>query len=327
MRKAVVLLSVFVFIIIVLPAIVVLPYTHHKALDTNPKQKEEPETKHSVITVSVYRQASKTTEKVPLDQYLFGVVGSEMPADFQLEALKAQAIAARTYILSRIMADPAVRVTDMVGNQVYHSRAELKRIWGADYQWKAAKIAKAVSETEGEVVTYKGNLISPVFFSTSNGKTENAKDYWTTDVPYLRSVPSPWDRLSPKYKTEKTLALDDVEKALSVNLQNHSGDLGQVIKKTETGHVALYDIGGKQFTGRQIREKLNLSSTDFQLEQIGGEVRATTYGSGHDVGMSQYGAEGMARQGKNATQIITHYYRGTTITRMDTQDPNTFVKK
>lgn len=269
------------------------------------------------ITVTVYRSAQKKTDRVALDDYLVGVVGSEMPASFHLEALKAQALAARTYIIGRIMSDPGTAVTDTVQNQVYNSRQDLKRIWGKDYNRKMAKIEMAVSQTEDEVITYQGKPITPVFFSTSNGKTENAADYWTADVPYLRSVPSPWDKFSPKYKAEKTLTVSEAESALGVKLGSGNGDLGKVLRRTSTNHVAVYRIAGRNFTGREVREKLSLGSTDFQLKQSGSRIVALTYGSGHDVGMSQYGADGMAGEGKSAAQIVTYYYQGTSISKMN----------
>lgn len=330
MKKAAVLIFLFALVIIIIPAVVVIPFTQ-KAAQEQPQKKvsqtQNSAARHALISVTVYRSTEKRTDQVALNDYLIGVVGSEMPAKFRIEALKAQAIAARTYIMARIIENPNVRVTDTVQNQVYHSSEEFKKIWGKDYGWKMKKIKQAVAETNNQVVTYGGKLISPVFFSTSNGQTENAKDYWTTDVPYLKSVPSPWDKLSPKYKIEKTLRAADVEQALGVSIGNNKGSLGKVIRKTATDHVALYELGGKQFTGRQIREKLNLSSTDFQLTQNGDTIKALTLGSGHDVGLSQYGAEGMAREGKSAKQIITYFYQGTQISKMTVKKQGAIAKK
>ncbi|MCO7176328.1 stage II sporulation protein D [Sporolactobacillus kofuensis] len=329
MKKAIALLFIFVLIIIIIPAVVVIPYTHQVAHQQTQKritQDQKTISKAALISVSVYRSADKRVDQVALNDYLIGVVGSEMPAKFRLEALKAQAIAARTYIMARIMENPNRQVTDTVQNQVYHSRTELKKIWGNDYHWKIKKVTQAVAETDAQVITYKGKLISPVFFSTSNGQTENAKDYWSNNVPYLKSVPSPWDKLSPKYRIKKKLRTVDVERALDVRLGSN-GDLGKVLKKTATNHIALYRVDGKIFTGRQIREKLKLSSTDFQLIKNGNQVIAQTLGSGHDVGMSQYGAEGMAREGKSAKQIITYFYQGTQLSKMTVKAQQALAKK
>ncbi|SFG22580.1 stage II sporulation protein D [Sporolactobacillus nakayamae] len=330
MKKAAVLLFLFALVIIIIPAAVVIPFTHKavgeqkQSLSSNRTQSAA---QQSLITVSVYRSEQKQTDHVDLNDYLVGVVGSEMPAKFRVEALKAQAIAARTYIMARIIENSDVRVTDTVQNQVYHSPEELKKIWGKDYDWKMKKVKKAVDGTHNQVITYNGKLISPVFFSTSNGQTENAKDYWTNDVPYLKSVPSPWDKLSPRYRNTKSISIRAVEQALDINLANNQGVLGKVVRKTSTGHIALYEIAGKRFTGRQVREKLKLSSTDFQLTRVDNQIKVLTMGSGHDVGMSQYGAEGMAREGKAAEQIITYFYKGTQISKMTVKGEKEIAKK
>jgi len=318
MKKAAVLLLIFALVIIIIPAAVVIPFTQKAVgeLQHQSTKRTKIAAQQNVIQVSVDRSNTKQTDQVALNDYLIGVVGSEMPAKFRIEALKAQAIAARTYIMARIIDNPDVHVTDTVQNQVYHSSQELKQIWGKDYEWKLKKVKKAVEQTQNQVITYNGKLISPVFFSTSNGQTENADHYWKNDVPYLRSVASPWDKLSPKYRNEKILTTRSVEQALGVTLGSNQGTLGKVISRTDTDHVARIEIAGKTFTGRQVRESLNLSSTDFQLTQEGDQIKAVTIGSGHDVGMSQYGAEGMAREGKTAKQILTYFYQGTQISKM-----------
>lgn len=329
MKKTATLILVFALVILAIPVAVVLPYSQKQAEQPVNHLNLVPAKKNTApsIMVSVQRSASGKTEKVALDQYLIGVVGSEMPAKFLPQALEAQALAARTYIMARIIGDPSASVTDTVSNQVYHNPQELQHIWGKDYSWKMAKIGRAVSATDNQVITYNGKLISPVFFSTSNGRTENAKDYWTTDVPYLRSVPSPWDKRSPKYKVEKKMDASDVSRALAVSLPSNDGELGKVIQWTGTGHVAWYQINGKQFTGRDIREKLNLSSTDFKLTRSGNTIIADTLGSGHDVGMSQYGAQGMASEGKTADQIVTYFYHGTEVTKIKVNSEKSLTRK
>lgn len=329
MKKTAVILLIFALAILIIPSAVVLPYAQKKPdnPDTQTVSRDSEKTETPSVTVSVLRSADERTERVDMEQYLIGVVGSEMPASFRSEALKAQAIAARTYIMARLTDNPNARVTDTAENQVYHNTAELKHIWGTDYSKKIEKIEKAVSETDNQVVTYKGKLISPVFFSTSNGRTENAGDYWTNDVPYLRSVASPWDKLSPKYHNQKKIRVSEAERLLGITLPTGEGAPGKVIRKTETGRVATYEIGGKRFTGRQIREKLKLSSTDFTLTRKGDTIVADTIGSGHGVGMSQYGAEGMAREGKKAKDIITYFYPGTQISKITIKSGNSTAKR
>ncbi|GAY77835.1 stage II sporulation protein D [Sporolactobacillus inulinus] len=168
MNKAAVLLLLFGFVIVVIPAAIVIPFTQKASGEMTKQQNTTKSAAHapqnSSITVSVYRSTQKVTDQVALDDYLVGVVASEMPAKFRLEALKAQAIAARTYIMSRIINNPEVRVNDTVENQVYHSPTELKTLWGKDYEKRMKKVMQAVTETKNQVVTYNGKLISPVFF-------------------------------------------------------------------------------------------------------------------------------------------------------------------
>jgi stage II sporulation protein D len=330
MKKTAALLLAFALVILLIPTVVVYPFIHKATVHPATLQLTQiapVKASAPAVTVSVRRSATGTTERVALNQYLIGVVGSEMPAAFLPQALEAQALAARTYIMARLIHNPAASVTDTVSNQVYNSPQELKRIWGKDYQWRIDKITKAVAATDNQVITYQGKLITPLFFSTSNGRTANASDYWTSTVPYLKSVPSPWDKLSPKYKMEKVIRASEVSAALGVTLPAADGPAGSVISRTGAGYIAQYKIGGQTFTGRQIREKLSLSSSDFRLTRKGNTIIADTLGNGHGVGMSQYGAQGMARTGKTARQIITYYYQGTAVSQMTVTPGKTTVMR
>ncbi len=249
-----------------------------------------------------------------------------MPADFNLDALRAQALAARTYILREMMAaKPAslpgnAEVTDTTANQVYKNKAELKKQWGKDFQKKYDKVAKAVTSTKGQVITYKGQLITPSFFSTSNGYTENAEDYWVNPIPYLKSVPSPWDEQSPKYLDDVTLPVKKAEALLGVQIPSTNGQVGKVLSYTAGHRVSQYQLGGHTFTGRQVREKLGLRSTDFTITEKGTALHIETKGFGHGVGMSQYGANALAQKGKSYKDILHYYYQGTTITTWQNKD-------
>ncbi|MTT31008.1 stage II sporulation protein D [Terrilactibacillus sp. BCM23-1] len=332
MRKGIIILTLFVAIIILIPAVIVLPFSHAKDMkaDQMPNkskqnvEKQKSKVKTPNITVSVYRENLKKTQKVPFNDYLVGVVGSEMPAKFDLEALKAQTLAARTYIISHLLGLGSTslpdggQVTDTTQNQVYKNDQELRKIWGKDYSWKIKKIRQAVLETADQIIMYKGEPIStPSFFSTSNGYTEDAKDYWSSNIPYLQSVSSPWDKASPKYKVTEKQSVSTVEQKLNITLPSADGPIGKVTKRTEGKRIATFKIGNKTFTGREIREALNLRSTDFSMTKKGNQVSIKTIGYGHGVGMSQYGAEGMAKEGANYKQILSHYYKGTSIQNME----------
>ena len=161
-------------------------------------------------------------------------------------------------------------------------------------------------------MTYNGEPITATFFSTSNGYTENSEDYWPNSFPYLRSVPSPWDQSSPKFKYEKTISVQEFESKLGVVIKGNS--LGRVTAWTAGKRVAKVDFSGKVLTGKEIREKLDLKSSDFSWVRRGDKVAITTKGYGHGVGMSQYGANGMAAEGKTYQDIVKYYYHGVQVT-------------
>lgn len=275
--------------------------------------------------VRVYVTSTGRTETLPLEDYIVGVVAAEMPSSFESEALKAQAIAARTFITRRLLANdtsgsPAgANVTDTVKHQAYISKAKLAREWG--HSGKAAELAKirqAVRDTKDTIMVYGGKPITASFFSTSNGYTENSEDVWAKAVPYLRSVSSPWDRqLAPRYAETITLSRQSVfdklglsRSVMSASTRGESMPEIRVLSKTEGHRIKKIEVGGTVFTGPEIRNKLGLRSAEFTWRTEGNQIAITTYGYGHGVGMSQWGANGMAKEGHTVTQILLHYYTG-----------------
>ncbi|TWI59799.1 stage II sporulation protein D [Halalkalibacter nanhaiisediminis] len=286
------------------------------------KQVNKPYNPEKDVTVSVFRSKTEQIEHVPLERYVIGVVASEMPAEFEMEALKAQSLTARTYIIKQMLHPGDIQlpddamVTDSVMHQVYHNEDELKALWGADYERKMARIEEAVLSTQGKVLTFEGEPITASFFSTSNGYTENSEDYWQNEIPYLRSVASPWDQSSPRFTSEKAVPITEFEQKLGVTVADNSS-VGTIAKRTDGGRVAKVNINGKELSGREVRDKLELDSSDFQWQRQGDQVMIQTRGWGHGVGMSQYGADGMAKEGKNYQEIVRHYYRGIDIQALD----------
>lgn len=326
---------------ILVPSLLVLPFGNEKTngelgKQTETKQEPQPEapavSAEPAIEVGVFRTKTKQIEKLPLDEYLVGVVASEMPADFEKEALKAQALAARTYIVSHFMRGEEGKLPDGADvydtevHQVYKSIAELKQLWKSDYDWKMAKVTEAVQETGGQILTYEGNPITATFFSTSNGFTENSESVWPNAYPYLKSVESPWDVGTPKFGGQKAFAAADFEKKLGVKLPA-GNEIGKITETTAGKRVGKVDIGGKVISGVDIRDKLGLKSTDFIWERKGDNIIITTKGYGHGVGMSQYGANGMAAEGKTYQEIVAHYYQGVEITTSDTMLAKVMAKK
>lgn len=327
--KFVVLIAALVLVVsFAIPSILVLPFSSEKANGKLTENLENPKiSKLPAVEVAVYRNNTKKIESLPLEQYVVGVVAAEMPATFEEEALKAQALAARTFIVRHLVngSGPDVpkgaNVTDTIMDQVYLDNDELRKEWDKDYNRNLKKITKAVKATEGKILTYNGQPIDAMFFSTSNGFTENSEDYWANAIPYLKSVTSPWDKKSPKFHNQTIKTVQEFEKELGVKISNNR-NIGTIISKTKGNRVAKVNISGKKFTGREVREKLGLKSTDFSWERKGDKIVITTEGNGHGVGMSQYGANGMAQEGKNYLDIVKHYYQGVQVA---TADP--FLKK
>ena len=259
-------------------------------------------------------------ETVPIEWYVRGVVAGEMPADFELEALKAQAIAARTYIVRKLLTASGdggrakADVSDSTEDQVYVPVSKLAGLWpdGHAAQQKLDRISEAVAETKGLILTYEGEPIQASYFSTSNGYTENSEDYWSVSLPYLRSVPSPWDtHTSPRYKNTVTMKLKDFYKKLGVAYRK-SGTI-KVVSRTDGRRVKELAVGKERLSGREVREKLGLHSSQFEWSIEGDTITLTSFGYGHGVGMSQYGANALAAAGNDAKQILRYYYQGVTI--------------
>jgi len=283
------------------------------------------------FTVKVYRNKTKKIEEVDLEDYIVGVVAAEMPADFELEALKAQALAARTYIVHRILKGDfsdipqGTHVMDTVKNQVYMNPEERLLAWGVDYTWKEEKIQQAVNETAGDILTYNGQPIEASFFSTSNGYTENAEEYWGGEyIPYLRSVAVPWDKESPKFQATVAFSLSEFERKLNTRIsraalaqshqsQDQNPSWVNVLSYSQGKRISKVQVGDKTFTGRQVRERLGLNSSQFDISYQNSQVIVKTTGYGHGVGMSQWGANGMAKEGKKAEEIVKYFYKGINI--------------
>ncbi|WP_102348262.1 stage II sporulation protein D [Bacillus sp. Marseille-P3661] len=341
MKPLFIMLTSLFAIIILIPTLLVLPFSKEKnTLEVNngnqSQNSQAIETTASpqqpALEVAVYRSHTKQIDNIPLEEYVKGVVASEMPAEFAIEALKAQSLTARTYIVKQLLNAEKIGtpegsdVTDTVTHQVYKSPEELKALWGAaNYEWKMARITEAVNATKGQIITYEGEPITASFFSTSNGYTENSEDYWKNPFPYLRSVESPWDTESPKFSDRVVMPVAQFEKKLGVKVESPS--VGKIVERTAGNRVSKVDINGKSFEGREVREKLDLKSSDFTWKRQGDNIVITTKGYGHGVGMSQYGANGMATEGKSFTDIIAHYYKGTKISSVEPYLQDVIVAK
>lgn len=274
--------------------------------------------------------ASGEVIRLPLETYLIGVVAAEMPAEFHVEALKAQAVAARTYALLRLRnkaTDGKHPDADLCADpghcQAWLSPEDLRRRWGFfEFSRNYNKVAAAVRATSGEVLVYGGELIDPVYHSSCGGRgTEDAEEVWGRDVPYLKAVPCRWDPPEKQERLAASFEVGDVFKRLGIKdaavPASRGEGLVRVLERTATGRVRRIEIASQVFRGVDLRKALGLRSTDFTVSVEGSRITFYTRGYGHAVGMCQYGAEGLARRGISYREILAYYYRGTEVKRLD----------
>ena len=269
------------------------------------------------INVRVKRLATNEIQIVPLEEYIVGVLAGEMPVYFELEALKAQAVASRSYVLKRLEynKDSEYDVVDSVLNQVYLDNNYLKEAWGKDYVVNINKLRTAVNETIDEYLEYDGEIIDALFFSTSNGYTEDASIVFNLELPYLKSVESKWDaQTSSVFNSQKTMSLQEFYEKLGLEYKKQLSF--NVLERSDTNRIIKLEINGNMLNATDVYNKLGLRSTDFNLTQVGTNVVIDTKGYGHGVGMSQYGALGMAKEGYNYMQILEYYYSGAEIKKI-----------
>lgn len=269
------------------------------------------------LIVRVKREKTGNIDHVYLEDYITGVLAGELPITFSDEAFKAQAVAARSYVLKKMEYNKSNEydVVDTVNDQVYLDSTYLKSVWGKNYVSKINKIKKVVIDTSGEYLTYGGNIIDAFFFSTSVGYTENSEDVFSNSVPYLRSVKSEWDKdTSPVYTD--TYVFNIYEFYLKLNLQFSEVIDIDVVETTSTGRIKKIKINGSIFSGGDIRNVLGLRSNYFNIVQDNEIVKITTKGYGHGVGMSQYGAEAMSKLGYTYDEILKYYYQGVILEKL-----------
>lgn len=276
-------------------------------------------------SIKVYITKEKKVKEIPLEEYVVGVVASEMPAEFSLEALKAQAVAARTFALAHMEeyggkkynSDTGANVCDTVQCQVYTNKEDRMKTWPkakSEEYWN--KINKAVESTKGEVLTYNDKLVmEPYYFAVSSGKTENGVDVFKNGEGYLKSVESNGEEKAPKYKSLVEVSYRDFINKINsqypnsglslVNVRNQVG----IKSRNEGGSVKEIKLGSVTISGAKFRTLMGLNSANFNIS-FEGVVRIQCKGYGHGVGMSQWGANAMAKEGKDYNKILTHYYNG-----------------
>lgn len=297
-------------------------------LDRNPEspvpaqtaaQETVPETVPETVGLSMrLRKSDGSVEEMDMDTYLVGVVLAEMPASFEPEALKAQAVVARTYTQKAYETggkhgDGSV-CTSSYCCQAYVTEADYLSQGGT--QEGLEKIRDAVTATSGYVLTYGGELIEATYFSCSGGSTEDAAAVWGTDFPYLQAVASPGEENAAHFMDTVTFTPQVFQDVLGTRLSGSPRSWFGSATYTDGGGVASITIGGGTYTGTQLRALFGLRSTAFTVSATDTEITITTHGYGHRVGMSQYGADAMAVSGSTFEEILAYYYQGTELTRL-----------
>lgn len=309
LKRFILLITTTVLSVYILPAIIVYAFSSGPSAP--------PLNSADGYTISVYDKDTGKILEYNLEEYLVGVVSAEMPASYEPEALKAQAVAARSYILSRENSgNPdhkgADVCTDSAHCKAYLSESAAKEKWGEVWADKyLAKIKSAVADTAGEYIAYNGEAAVACFCAVSSGKTESAADVWGSETPYLKSVDSSADLTYENFTDSVTVPRAEFLEKLGIS----SASVG-AISHTEGGAVKNINIGGKDFSGTQIRSIFGLNSANFELSVNESNAVFTSKGKGHGVGMSQYGANQMAKDGKSYTKILLHYYSNVTIEKM-----------
>ncbi len=327
MRRAIVVVFLaLLFVLVVLPAVIVKG-CHYR--DT------AQEMVAGEATIRVFVHTTGEVVALPLEEYVAGVVAAEMPTSFELEALKAQAVIARTFAARHMRAyggqgvsghpDADVSTDIWSDGQAWLSRDDARREWGAlGFYARWEKIEEAVTGTEGLILTWNGVPIECAYHSTCGGATENSEDVWQEALPYLRGVTDPWCSGSPWAKHETDVSVQSLEKAFGLGAGILAAAAGQgrpyltVLEASPSGRAKLIRVGEKEVSASEFRRALGLESARFTYTVSDGVIHFVTSGYGHGVGLCQYGADGLARAGKDFREILTFYYTGVELQRLGT---------
>lgn len=316
MRKYMILCSVLMAAMILLP-LTVMEKQHKTVIVSSEK------TASDNNIVSVMKSENGKIDKIDVKEYTIGALAAEMEMNYHEEALKAQAVACYTYALyckenaDKSSLNGADISDDSKIHQGYFDKDARKKKWGDNFNEYEKKAEKIVDEIYGKKITYNGKPILAAYHDLCSGKTESAKTVWGEDIPYLQSVVSSGDKLSPNY--EKTVSISPEKFKSSVQiidgivLPNDKTEWVGEADKSDSGFVRTLQIGGTKVNGGDLKKALGLSSRNFSIEFSDNGFLIRTVGNGHMVGMSQYGADYMARQGSDWQEILKHYYTGVNI--------------
>ncbi len=319
------------YVLLLIIIVIILPFMIVRGCSSNYIQEIEEEEEKIIDQesekIKFFNVKTGEVQEAGLEEYIRGVLAAEMPANFQLEALKAQAVAARTYFWGRYKGiyrasedrhDDVCICTDPTHCQAWISKEDAFKAWGAlSARGNWEKITRAIRETKGIIITYNNVVANPFYHSNSGGRTENIEDVWGGKaVPYLKSVVSYGEEVASVYK--KTISMK--EKEFVEKLKEKYDDLEfdkkefmdniEPLSYTQGGRVSTIRIGNKILKGNDMRSIFSLNSTNFKIEDKKGTIYITTLGYGHGVGMSQWGANYLAKEGMDFENILKYYYTG-----------------
>lgn len=345
MKKILIYLLSFILIIFIIPAFLTKRTTPtsskketERQLQDNNQQEQTTENQTEISnkntynyskyeTISLLHKKTGEVEQVKLDEYLCNVVSAEMPATFEQEALKAQAIVARTYTIYKILNkkhDNADICDDSTCCQAWISKDDRLAKWEENQResnWQ--KICSAVNETSGKIITYENKPIDAFFHSNSGGITEVPVNVWGgTGYPYLQSVETSGENTYTQYASEVTLSQEELinklkEKYSDISIDFTNSEDIKILEYTESTRVKTVKFGNHEISGVEARTLFGLKSTNFEISRDGNNIKFSVKGYGHGVGMSQTGADSMAKNGSKAEDIIKHFYTGVEITEVN----------
>jgi len=298
----------FCYIILLnfIPYILVTVFNNHEEL-------EKKATIEIINEIKLLRTAENKVTTIEFEEYIKGVTYAEMPASFEIDALKAQAVAARTYTYRKIGQN--THTDSDICDDPLHCQAFREKDESDNYR----KISDVVESTRGEIITYNGNVINALFHAASGGKTENVSEVWNGNpVEYLVSVESPGEEdIMVDFITEVVIDENEFINKLKTIRKDFVYDKTiRVIDKSLGGHVKTVKIGNNEFSGNELRSIFGLRSTNFEIFKEDKNIRFIVKGYGHGVGLSQWGAQAMAIKNVNYKDILTHYYLGTKIEKI-----------
>ena len=267
-------------------------------------------------TVSVFLVSKNKTTDVEAIDYLVGAVAAEMPASYHTEALKAQAVASYSYLMwvKENSDNPGYDITsDPSTHQGYLTDDEMKEKWGDKYDSCKNKIQEAVSAVYGEYLTYKNEPVLALFHAISPGMTQDSKDVWQSELPYIKPKSAPGDTLSPDFDSEVSVPCQKLRELFSLGNKTKDSELIDISELSDTSFIKEINLGEKTVSAGDLASKLGLRSPYFTAEYNQGNYIFKVQGYGHGLGMSQYSADYMARQGSDYREILAHFYEGTKI--------------